>query len=138
LVKAVLYPSNKKLHDQKKIFAIMQSKPFWYTINSWKGWNNGQQKRGISMENTKKSEIVKGRRDMNFLAVQEFVENDMSKKMTRVEISRAIDEKLGRVGDGVSWNDTGVAISLLMKSGKLQEVKEDGKKRTFYMKVISE
>ncbi len=90
------------------------------------------------MENTKKSEIVKGRRDMNFLAVQEFVENDMSKKMTRVEISRAIDEKLGRVGDGVSWNDTGVAISLLMKSGKLQEVKEDGKKRTFYMKVISE
>ena len=90
------------------------------------------------MENTKKSEIVKGRRDMNFIAVHEFVENDMTKKMTRVEISRAIDEKLGRVGDGVSWNDTGVAISLLMKSGKLQEVKEDGKKRTFYMKVISE
>jgi hypothetical protein len=90
------------------------------------------------MENTKKSEIVKGRRDMNFVAVQEFVENDMTKKMTRVEISRAIDEKLGRVGDGVSWNDTGVAINLLMKSGKLQEVKEEGKKRTFYTKVIAE
>jgi hypothetical protein len=90
------------------------------------------------MENTKKSEIVKGRRDMNFVAVAEFVENDMTKKMTRVEISRAIDEKLGRVGDGVSWNDTGVAISNLLKSGKLQEVKEEGKKRTFYMKVVAE
>ena len=90
------------------------------------------------MENTKKSEIVKGRRDMNFLAVEEFVKNDMTKKMTRVELSRAIDEKLGRVGDGVSWNDTGVAISLLIKEGKLQETKEEGKKRTFYMKVIAE
>lgn len=90
------------------------------------------------MENTKKSEIVKGRRDMNFLAVQEFVENDMNKKMTRVEISRAIDEKLGRAGDGVSWNDTGVAIALLLKGGKLQEVKEEGKKRTYYMKVVAE
>ena len=86
------------------------------------------------MENTKKSDIVKGRRDMNALAVKEFVENDMTKKMTRVEISRAIDDKLARVGDGVSWNDTGVAIMSLVKSGILVETKEEGKKRTFYMK----
>jgi hypothetical protein len=87
---------------------------------------------------SEKSNVIKNRRDMNFVAVQEFIEKDMSKKMTRVEISRAVDEKLGRVGDGVSWNDTGVAISLLIKDGKLQEVKEEGKKRTYYMKIVAE
>ena len=83
---------------------------------------------------TKKSDVVKGRRDMNHLGVCEVVEN-MTKKMTRVEISRAVDEHFGRVGDGVTWNDTGTSISLLLKSGVLQETKEEGKKRTFYMKV---
>lgn len=87
------------------------------------------------MSDMKKSQIVGARRDMNFAAVKDFIENDMTKKLTRVEISRAIDEKLGRVGDGVSWNDTGVAIQKMLKDGVLQEVKEEGKKRTFYMKV---
>jgi len=89
------------------------------------------------MTDIKKSDTIKARRDMNLLVVQEFVDG-MTKKVTRVEISRAIDKMVGRVGDGVSWNDTGVAIQTLMKSGVLQEVKEEGKKRTFYMKVAIE
>ena len=90
------------------------------------------------MENvSKKSDVVLARRGSNALAVDEVVSN-MTKKMTRVELSRAVDEHLGRVGDGVTWNDTGVRISQLLKDGKLVEVKEEGKKRTYYMKVIAE
>ena len=90
------------------------------------------------MENTqKKSDFVLARRNLNAQAVDEVVEG-MTKKMTRVELSRAVDEHLGRVGDGVTWNDTGVRIAQLLKDGKLQEVKEEGKKRTFYMKTIAE
>jgi hypothetical protein len=90
------------------------------------------------MENvSKKSDVVLARRGSNALAVDEVVSN-MTKKMTRVELSRAVDEHLGRVGDGVTWNDTGVRISQLLKDGKLVEVKEEGKKRTYYMKVVAE
>jgi hypothetical protein len=90
------------------------------------------------MENvSKKSDLVNARRSANFLAVQEFVEG-MTKKLTRVEISRGVDELLGRAGDGVSWNDTGVAIAQLIKAGVLQETKEEGKKRTFYTKVAAQ
>jgi hypothetical protein len=92
----------------------------------------------FTMENTqKKSDFVLARRNLNAQAVDEVVEG-MTKKMTRVELSRAVDEHLGRVGDGVTWNDTGVRIAQLLKDGKLQEVKEEGKKRTFYMKTIAE
>ena len=86
------------------------------------------------MENTKKSDAVLARRNLNANAVDEVIQN-MTKKMTRVEISRAVDEHLGRVGDGVTWNDTGVRIANLIKDGKLAEVKEEGKKRTYYMRI---
>lgn len=87
------------------------------------------------MENTsKKSDLVLARRNLNAAAVDEVVAN-MTKKLTRVELSRAVDEHLGRVGDGVSWNDTGVRLAQLVKDGTLQEVKEEGKKRTFYAKA---
>lgn len=86
------------------------------------------------MENTKKSEIVLARRNMNAQAVDEVVAS-MTKKMTRAELSRAVDDHLGRVGDAVTWNDTGVRIANLIKDGKLAEVKEEGKKRTYYMRI---
>lgn len=89
------------------------------------------------MENTKKSEIINARRNLNAQAVDEVVAN-MSKKMTRTEISRAVDEHLGRVGDGLTWNDTGIRIAQLLKAGTLQEVKEEGKKRTHYVKVAAD
>jgi hypothetical protein len=89
------------------------------------------------MENTKKSDTVLARRNLNSNAVDEVI-SAMTKKMTRVEISRAVDEHLGRVGDGVTWNDTGVRISQLLKDGSLFEVKEEGKKRTYYMKKVEE
>lgn len=91
------------------------------------------------MENnvSKKSDLVLARRNLNSHAVDEVVQS-MTKKMTRVELSRAVDEHLGRVGDGVTWNDTGVRIAQLLKDGALHEIKEEGKKRTYYMKKIAE
>ena len=83
---------------------------------------------------TKKSDSVKARRDMNHIAVLQWVES-MDKAMTRVEISKGVDALLGRQGDGVSWNDTGTSIATLVKAGTLQETKVGEKKRTFYTKV---
>ena len=83
---------------------------------------------------TKKSEIVKGRRNMNHLGVMAIIEG-MTKPLTRVEISRLVDQHFAREGDGVSWNDTGTSLATLVKDGVLQETKVGEKKRTFYTKV---
>ena len=87
------------------------------------------------MENMKKSQTIKSRRDMNHLGVMEVI-NGMTKPLTRVEISRLVDMHFGREGDGVSWNDTGTSLMALVKDGVLQETKVGEKKRTFYMKKV--
>jgi hypothetical protein len=85
----------------------------------------------------KKSEVIKARRLQNDLAVEQFVAS-MTKPLGRADISRGVDEVLGRIGDGNSWNDTGKAIMSLLKDGKLVESKAEGKKKTLYMKVVEE
>ena len=67
-------------------------------------------------------------------SVYEEVITEAKEMMTRVQIARAADEKLGRPGDGTSWNDGGSAIAALLKEGFIVEAKKEGRKATFYKK----
>lgn len=60
---------------------------------------------------------------------------EMTKPLRRVDIARLADEKLGRPGDGVSWNDGGVALAAFVKEGILVETKVEGRKQTYYKRV---
>jgi hypothetical protein len=67
-------------------------------------------------------------------SVYEEVITESTAPMTRVQIARAADAKLGRPGDGISWNDGGVAIAAFLKEGFIVETKKEGRKATFYTK----
>ena len=67
-------------------------------------------------------------------SVYEEVITEATTPLTRVQIARAADAKLGRPGDGISWNDGGVAIAAFLKEGFIVETKKEGRKATFYTK----
>ena len=83
-----------------------------------------------SRKSTTRDDVLSRRRFV--YAAYEDVVSEMKGPMTRVQMARAADEKLGRPGDSTSWVDGGCAIASFVRDGILVKTQKEGKKKTLY------